>query len=88
MSTPHNEGNIPRGEDSGNKMLEIDMNFQSVLSKEKINTEEEFNKPNNISMINKSNKKDNNNNNTTTTASISNNNDKPKGVKMIGKVSI
>jgi len=39
-------------------MLEIDLNFQSILSKEKINTEEEFNKPNHISMINKSNKKE------------------------------
>ena len=58
MSTPHNEGGIPRGEESGNKMLEIDLNFQSILSKEKINTEEEFNKPNHISMINKSNKKE------------------------------
>jgi hypothetical protein len=47
------------------------------LSKEKVNSEEEFNKPNNISMINK---------NSNSIKKEQTDSDKPKGVKMIGKV--
>jgi hypothetical protein len=49
------------------------------LSKEKVNNEEEFNTPNNISMINK-------NSNSNKKEQVDS--DKPKGVKMIGKVRL
>ena len=58
ISTPKNEGGIPRGDESTSSIMQqgvIDSSasFQLLVNKEKIINEEELSKPHNISMINK-----------------------------------